>query len=1080
MAFRRLSALLLLCAAAFAQEFRSTITGRVVDAQQAVVPGVKIVCTNADTGARSETVSAADGQYALPFLAPGPYRIEAEATGFKRYLRERMQLATNERLGLDIALEVGQLAESVTVSTEAPLLQTSTASTGQVVSSLEIQNMPLNGRTPIALAQLAFGVVSTGTGGLGGMMRPFDNGGVSSFSMGGAPGKANDLLVDGAPDTQSNGDVAYNPPVDAVAEVKVETFQVDAAYGHSGGGTVNVVMRGGGNALHGGLYEFNQVSRLAATPFFTNKAGLTKPVYNYNQWGTNLSGPVMLPKVLDGRNRVFFYFGYEGIHHGLPNPRTYSVPTAAEKTGNFSDLLAIGSSYQIYDPATGFKEGSRVRRQPFPGNIIPANRINPVAGKLLDYYGAPNQAAARDGQNNFLANLVEQSDYGNFHGRLDINASERHKFFFAARFNNRDTENENIFHNIATGNTSYRRNWGTTLDDVYTFTPTTVLNTRMNWTRYTNGRAVPSQGFDMTSVGFPASVAAASPIAVMPRIQPDGFATFNDFNVYDQPYDSFQIFSNLNRIAGKHSVKAGTDLRLYRNRSADFGKSPAGTYSFGTNWVRGPLDNSTAAPFGQGLASLLLGLPTGGNLDSAPTRSNQSGYYAFFIQDDIRARADLTINAGLRYDLQTVPELNGNPDVPATSRLSADTNNLGPRVGLAWDPFGKQKTVIRAGAGMYYGRTQNSTLVNLITNNGQRFKSYSFIPSTPGAPTFPNLLPSIPQGAAGRPDVVFAAEDFVNPLIYQMEFSIEQEVTKNLTLSAIYMGTRGQRMPMFRDTNLFAPTNTATYTVCADPQVGSSTACSNVARTFTVPFFKGARPNTNYGYMTAVESVVNTWYHGVVFQAKQRFARGFQLQASLTLSKAIDTDQNSTTFTASNQPLNPFNVGQDKSLSDFDQRKRFTMSGIWQPPAERIGFRPLRVFLDGFQLSGILTLADGRPYSGSTSGNPSPSGTFSGLLGAGGSSRVPFVGRNTYTNPGMATLDARIAREIRFSERFRWQLIAEAFNLANRVNITGINTTQYNVRGSVLFPRTDFQTMSATGTNIVRERQIQLGTRFTF
>jgi hypothetical protein len=247
-----------------------------------------------------------------------------------------------------------------------------------------------------------------------------------------------------------------------------------------------------------------------------------------------------------------------------------------------------------------------------------------------------------------------------------------------------------------------------------------------------------------------------------------------------------------------------------------------------------------------------------------------------------------------------------------------------------------------------------------------------------------------------------------------------------------------------------------------------------------VPFFTGARPNPNYGFLTAVESSVNTWYNGMVLQVKKRFSKGFQLQAAFTYAKAQDNDQNSVTFTSNNLPLNPFNVRQDYALSDFDQRKRFTASGVWQLPTHSIQNESLRRIVDGFQLSGILVLADGRPYSGSTSGNPSPAGIQSGLLGVGGSFRVPFVGRNTFTGPGAASVDLRLAREIKFSERFRWQLIFEAFNVANRVEVTSINTTQFNVSGTTLFPRTDFQSISAAGTNIVRERQLQIGTRFTF
>ncbi|HYM12312.1 MAG TPA: hypothetical protein VEU62_16370 [Bryobacterales bacterium] len=346
------------------------------------------------------------------------------------------------------------------------------------------------------------------------------------------------------------------------------------------------------------------------------------------------------------------------------------------------------------------------------------------------------------------------------------------------------------------------------------------------------------------------------------------------------------------------------------------------------------------------------------------------------------------------------------------------------------------------------------------------------------------MLTEVPQGAGGnKPNALFASKDFANPLIYEMEFSVEREILPNTRLTAVYLATRGTRLPLFRDINLFPSSQTATYTVCAVPQSGSSLVCPQASQTTTVPFFPGPgsnRPNPNYGFITLADSVVNTWYNGLVLQLEHRFSHGFQMQAAFTVSKAQDDDQISQTFSSNNQPLNPLNVKQDSSLSNFDQRKRFTASAVWQLPFQHIGSRGLRAALNGFQLSGILTLADGRPYSGLVSGNPTPSGVSSGLLGVNGDNRIPFLGRNTYTNPGFAATDLRLAREIRISERFRWQLLVEGFNVFNRVNITGINTTAYNIRGTVLFPRTDFQSIQATGTNLTNARQLQLGTRFTF
>ena len=246
------------------------------------MPGAKIHAVESETGAKFQTVTNGDGTYVLTFLPPGPYSVAAEAAGFKRYVNAQVRVTTNEREQLDITLEVGSIDQSVTVSAEASMLETATLPHGQVINQRQLENMPINGRAPLVLAQLAFGVTPNSDPKFS---RPFDNAGPSGFSMGGAPNQSNELLIDGSPDTTRNLRVAYNPPPDAVQEVKVETFQTDAAYGHTGGGTVNVVMRGGTNSVHGSAYEFNQVSKLAATPWFTNRAGQKKSQLIFNQWG---------------------------------------------------------------------------------------------------------------------------------------------------------------------------------------------------------------------------------------------------------------------------------------------------------------------------------------------------------------------------------------------------------------------------------------------------------------------------------------------------------------------------------------------------------------------------------------------------------------------------------------------------------------------------------------------------------------------------------------------------------------------------------------------------------------------------
>lgn len=385
--FHAVTLFVLLSSAAYSQEFRSTISGAVNDPQGAGIPGAAVVATQAETGAKFRTVSEANGQYTIPFVPPGTYAINATAPGFKTYDHSGFQVTANERLPLDISLELGQTSETMSVSADAAILETSTASAGQVINTRQIENIPMNGRTPLTLAQLSFGVIPNSDPRFN---RPFDNGGPSGFSIGGAPAQSNEILLDGAPDVTANDRVSYNPPVDTIQEVKVEIFQADAAYGHTGGGTVNQITKSGTNKLHGTAYEFNQTSALESRNFFLSRSGQKLPVGRFNQYGTTLGGPVFLPKVFDGRNKLFFFFAYEGIKDSYPETITTTVPTAAERSGDFSQVLNSGSNYQIYNPFTGVAQGSRISRQPFAGNILPANLINPIAKNFLRFYPLPN------------------------------------------------------------------------------------------------------------------------------------------------------------------------------------------------------------------------------------------------------------------------------------------------------------------------------------------------------------------------------------------------------------------------------------------------------------------------------------------------------------------------------------------------------------------------------------------------------------------------------------------------------------------------------------------------------------------
>ncbi len=709
--------------------------------------GVKIVATQIGTEAKFETVSGANGLYTIPFLTPGNYRLVAENAGFKRYVRENLAVGTNQRLGIDIQMEVGAFTETINVSSEAPILTTTSASTGQVISSAQVENMPVSGRTPLALAHMAFGVVPNTDPRF---TRPFDNAGPSGFSMGGAPSQVNELLLDGAADTTGNLRVAYNPPMDAVTEVKAEAFQADAAYGHSGGGTVNIITKGGTNDFHGTLYEFNQNSAFNATPFFTNKAGAKKPVSRFNQYGGSFSGPIRIPKLVDGRNKAFFMFAYEGVKDALPNPSTTTMPTAAQRNGDFSALLGVGAVYQLYDPLTGVAQGGRVSRQTFPGNVIPASRISPIAKNYLNFYVLPNQPGQPNGQANFLSNTDgERNTFYNTIGRMDVNLSDRHKFFFTARHNLRVGSGGNgfgktVFDNPTSGNYLQRINWGTTFDDVHTISPTFLVNSRVNWTRFVEPLTNFSLGTDSTTLGFPAYLSANAPRKVVPRISFSTFTALGDTGGTELPFDIFQLFETFTKIQGKHTLKFGLDVRQYRESQLSSGFTN-GTFVFGNSWTNGPLDNSPTAPLGQDLSAFLLGMPTGGQYDLNSWRQNKNHYYSVFLQDDIRVASTLTLNVGLRMEGETptterynrtlsgFDEVTANPvaaraiaayaanpiaEIPAAQFkvnggplfagaggkgiYSTRKANFSPRLGFAWTPGFLPKTAIRGGVGIFY------------------------------------------------------------------------------------------------------------------------------------------------------------------------------------------------------------------------------------------------------------------------------------------------------------------------------------------------------------------------------------------
>jgi hypothetical protein len=736
--------------ALFSQEFRGTISGAITDPTGAMVGGARVTVTETNTGTRIPTVSGSSGEYTAAFLLPGDYDVDVQMQGFKGFTRRGVHVGAGDHAVIDVRLEVGDIATSVEVTADASLLNTDNSSVGQAITTKEVAELPINGRTPMMAASLALGVVGYAQPTL---VHPFDSGAAAGWSVGGAYQQTSELLVNGSPNATWDGRLAYSPPQDAVQEVRVKASDTDAAFGHTAGGTLNQITKSGTNSLHGSAWEFNQPNTLTANDFFLNQKGQPRPVTHLNQYGVTAGGPMLLPKVFNGRNKLFWFFAWEGMKDAQPNPVNLTVPSDAQRAGNFAQMLvptkANPQGTKLYDPYSAVVSGSNITRQPFTNNQIPqvAPYVNPVAQAYLKLIPAANAAGLPDGTLNFVTAPNTPDNYNNEMGRIDYNMNDNSRMFFDIRHTDYTQTKNNYFNNIATGSTLFRVNTGVSVDEVYTFNPSNILDVRVNFTRMNEGHDVPSVGFNPTTLGFPSYMATQSPYLALPIIS---FASSS----YQQlgntgtgadrlPSQSAQLFATWVKIKGNHTLKFGGDFRQYRLNTFTAGNS-AGTFSFsGNNWVRQTQATSTSV-VGQDLAEFLMGLPTGGSYDLNTFGSWYSYYSSVFVQDDWRVKRNLTLNLGLRFDHdgpynekygRTVNGFDATSANPLQSAAQAayarapiaqlpasafnvlggltfpgngtavynNTSHLvSPRVGFAWTPDKLHgKTVVRGGFGMF-------------------------------------------------------------------------------------------------------------------------------------------------------------------------------------------------------------------------------------------------------------------------------------------------------------------------------------------------------------------------------------------
>ncbi len=848
--------------AAWSQESRGTILGRVTDATQAVVAGAKVQAINVATNMGGASVTNHEGNYEIPLLQPGTYRVTVDLEGFKKAVREGIELSVDDRLTLDVVLQPGDVKQTVVVTGESPLLEVASPAVGMIVDEKQVTELPVAGGSVFYLSRLSPGIAATGGHSPG---NPFDQGHASSsIVVNGTRSGSSEVALDGAANMSGTGS-AYSPPQDLVQEFKIQTLAFDASVGHGTGAIVNVSIKSGTNALHGSTYFFD--SRLRATPWFLNNwlynpaTGPPTPEkrqqaadegWLYQRWGDTAGGPIVIPRLYNGKNRSFWVFGYEGMYVRRTPTYTGTVPTLAEREGDFSGLLDLGARYQIYDPATAFDSGSgNVRRTPLPGNLIPAGRIHPAARKIIDYYPSPNAQGTADWRQNYFRIFDEDKDYRSFLARLDHAFSDSHRAFLRV---NQSSYRQTLQHlkSIADGDDNLRGVWGAVLDDVYVLGPRSLLNLRAGFTYQNPVTTRFSQGLDIVALGLPRKLleeirAKSDPGGIaFPQISVNNYAGLGNTGGSTAVTNYQTFFGTLTRLMGNHSLRVGGEFRLMREQGYNFGNIVP-SLDFGTNWTRGPNQNSAAAPIGQGLASLLLGLPTGGSADINASRAEQSTFSGLFFQDDWRATRRLTVNLGLRWEYESptterfnrslrgfdfnvaspiedqaranyarnpIPEIAADEfralggltfagvDSEPRGLWSSDKNNFAPRIGLACQL--SRRMVIRTGYGIFHG---------LMGIDRQDVNQGGFNQSTPVVPTLDNgltfratLSDPLPDGLQrqtgsaqglrtflGR-GVSFFHEYPLNAYMQRWTLSLQREFAHRILLETAYVGNRGTHL----------------------------------------------------------------------------------------------------------------------------------------------------------------------------------------------------------------------------------------------------------------------------------------------
>lgn len=1051
--FSRLAALFVVSAAAHLYAQSSQVSGQVLDISKSAISSARVTLTQTDTGAHRETTSSNSGYYSFPLVLPGVYQVSVEKKGFDTYTRSGITVQTGQISTVDIALSVGTVSQSMEVHTDAPLLQSESAAVSGIVDNKTIINMPLLDRRSSQLQRLNGFVVANGTGGN------------ATFAVAGGRGNNANYVIDGG-NTQNLllgvPTLSFDPPVESVQEFNLSISNYSAELGRTGGGVVQMTTKSGTNDFHGSAYEFFRNDALNSRTFFAT----TDPVLRYNLFGVSASGPIK-------RNKTLFFFNYEGRRQIDSPTVVQNVPTDAERRGDFSATKT---------PITDF------RGTPFPGNRIPVTQLDPIGAKLAAYYPSPNVPGAQSGKANFVANDPTNTLVDAYVARIDHTFNDNNRIYGRLLAQTDHTIADAIFPTPGTDANGRRQH-----DYYYNASGTWLRNISaitINEARYTYSRRqyLIFSGGANTGLGQELGIANVNQ-NYFPTVAVNGYSQlgYSQHQRLQTPIRSDQYADNLTFFRGAHQIKLGVEYR-YTSNLDRFSPSAGGNFTF------------TNTATGNGVASLLLGYVNRETSNETYPIHSRADAYGAYIQDDWHVTQHLTLNIGLRYDVDSprretnnrqnsfdrnaINPVSGTPGTITFSGINGvsryanqwDLNNFGPRVGFAWNP--KENWVIRGGGAVLYlpeydsatptsattGFAAQSSFVSPDNGRTPAFLLANGVPSVL-APVAADLTPgfgAVPVGQTPTTAVSFFERGRTTGYLYQASFDIQRQFQSNFLVDIGYLGTFGH--------HLASPDERSINQVPTD-QLGPGNA-------------QLRRPYPQFSNVTVISSDIgNSNYHGVNLSIQKRYSNGLQFQANYTFSKQIDDLESRNElagFPGTNAFADYYNRRGDRGLSGNDIRHRFIWSSVYELPVGsgrrfRPGLPVLKTLAGGWSVGAIAEFRSGTPLSameltnntGSFSdgvrpnviGDPNalPGGRSKGeqllewfnvnAFGAPAAYTFGNAGRSFGEGPGAISVDTSLLKDFSIRERIVLQFRAEGLNILNHANFANPDTR----RGSATF-----------------------------